>query len=73
MFLVTVSSSAALAAQIQQPKGLVSFDLRDKYLIVVEATVNGMGPFSFLLDTGSTPVSYTHLLSSSRIIALSMK
>jgi hypothetical protein len=54
MFLVTVSSSAALAAQIQQPKGLVSFDLRDKYLIVVEATVNGMGPFSFLLDTGST-------------------
>jgi hypothetical protein len=54
MFLVTVSSSAALAAQIQQPKVLVSFDLRDKYLIVVEATVNGMGPFSFLLDTGST-------------------
>jgi len=54
MFLVTVSSSAALAAQPQQSKGLVGFHLRDKYLIVVEATVNGMGPFSFLLDTGST-------------------
>jgi len=54
MFLVTVSSSAALAAQPQQSKGLVTFHLRDKYLIVVEATVNGMGPFSFLLDTGST-------------------
>jgi len=54
MFLFTVSSSAALAAQPQQSKGLVSFHLRDKYLIVVEATVNGMGPFSFLLDTGST-------------------
>lgn len=54
MFLVTVSSSAALAAQPPQSKGLVTFHLRDKYLIVVEATVNGMGPFSFLLDTGST-------------------
>jgi hypothetical protein len=43
-----------LAAQPQQSKGLVSFHLRDKYLVVVDATVNGLGPFSFLLDTGST-------------------
>ena len=54
IFLLTVSLPAALAAQIQQSKGLVSFHLRDKYLVVVEATVDGKGPFSFLLDTGST-------------------
>jgi hypothetical protein len=32
----------------------LKFQLRDKYLIVVQATVNGAGPFSFLLDTGAT-------------------
>ena len=54
ILLLTVSLPAALAAQIQQSKGLVSFHLRDNYLVVVEATVDGQGPFSFLLDTGST-------------------
>jgi len=43
-----------LSAQVKQSDDLVKFRLRDKCLIVVQATVNGAGPFSFLLDTGST-------------------
>jgi hypothetical protein len=44
----------ALAAQVKQSKDIISFHLHDKYLILVQATVNGTGPFTFLLDTGST-------------------
>lgn len=32
----------------------VPFRLRDSYLMIVQATVNGIGPFNFLLDTGTT-------------------
>jgi len=45
---------AASAAQLKQPNDIVSFRLHDKYLILVQATVNGIGPFPLLLDTGST-------------------
>ncbi|MGA2352387.1 MAG: retropepsin-like aspartic protease, partial [Terracidiphilus sp.] len=44
----------ALAAQVKQTNKIINFRLRDKYLIVVQTTVNGVGPFSFLLDTGAT-------------------
>jgi hypothetical protein len=43
-----------LAAQLKQSNDIISFRLYDKYLILVEANVNGAGPFTFLLDTGST-------------------
>jgi predicted aspartyl protease len=46
--------AAALAAQAQQTKETIKFQLRDGYLMVVEARVNGAGPFRFLVDTGTT-------------------
>lgn len=45
---------SALPAQVQQSNDLVRFHLRDKYLMIVETTVNNAGPFKFLLDTGTT-------------------
>ncbi len=52
LFALVVPS--ALAAQVKQSNGIISFQLKDKYLILVQAKVNGNGPFTFLLDTGST-------------------
>ena len=46
--------AAALAAQAQQTKETIKFQLRDGYLMVVDAKVNGAGPFRFLVDTGTT-------------------
>jgi len=46
--------AGALAAQAQQTKETIKFQLRDGYLMVVEARVNGAGPFRFLVDTGTT-------------------
>ena len=43
-----------LAEQGKQSNDTIRFRLHDKYLILVQATVNGTGPFAFLLDTGST-------------------
>src|ERR1017187_6251615 len=54
LLLTALSIPTALMAQVKQLNDLVKFQLRDRYLIVVQATVNGAGPFSFLLDTGST-------------------
>jgi len=45
---------SALAAQVKQSHDIISFRLHDTYLIMVQAKVNGTGPFIFLLDTGST-------------------
>jgi hypothetical protein len=36
------------------PGQVVRFKLQDGYLMIVQATVNGAGPFNFLLDTGTT-------------------
>jgi predicted aspartyl protease len=33
---------------------VVRFKVLDGYLMIVQATVNGVGPFNFLLDTGTT-------------------
>ena len=51
---LVVAFTGASAEQTNQKKEVVKFRLRDGYLIVVQAKVNGAGPFSFLLDTGST-------------------
>ncbi len=39
---------------MRESNDIVNFRLRDKYLMIVPAMVNGVGPFNFLLDTGST-------------------
>jgi len=55
LFLVAaIALPSTLATQTRQSKDIVYFQLRDKYLIVVQTTVNGAGPFNFLLDTGAT-------------------
>src|ERR1700683_1104336 len=41
-------------AQAQQTKETIKFQMRDGYLMVVEARVNGSGPFRSLVDTGTT-------------------
>jgi hypothetical protein len=43
-----------VAAQTKEANEVIKFRLRDGYLIVVQTMVDGAGPFSFLLDTGST-------------------
>jgi hypothetical protein len=43
-----------MAAQMLRSNDIVKFRLQDKYLIVVQTMVNGVGPFNFLLDTGAT-------------------
>jgi hypothetical protein len=54
IFIVVFALPGALAAQVVQTNDIVMFQLRDKYLIVIPAMVNGAGPFNFLLDTGTT-------------------
>ena len=49
-----IALPAVLAAQVRQSNNIVNFRLRDKYLIIVPAMINGAGPFNFLLDTGAT-------------------
>jgi len=52
-FLALILFPSISSAQITQINSLIQFQLRDKYMIVVPVTVNGAGPFQFLLDTGS--------------------
>jgi predicted aspartyl protease len=54
LVVAVIALPGTLAAQARQSKDIVSFQLRDKYLIVIQTTINGAGPFSFLLDTGAT-------------------
>ena len=54
VLVLVIALPAALAAQAQQTKETIRFKLHDGYLMVVEARVNGAGPFSFLVDTGTT-------------------
>jgi len=46
--------SGVLEAQVRQSNDIVKFRLRDRYLILVQTRINGVGPFEFLLDTGTT-------------------
>jgi hypothetical protein len=39
---------------VPQLNDIVKFQLRDGYLILVQTRINGVGPFAFLLDTGTT-------------------
>lgn len=52
--LLVIALPAALAAQMRPSSDTITFRLRDKYLMIVPAMVNGAGPFNFLLDTGAT-------------------
>ena len=54
LLMLAIVLPSALAAQVRQSKDLVKFRLRNGYLIVVQTMINGAGPFSFLLDTGTT-------------------
>jgi hypothetical protein len=49
-----IALPAVSAAQVRQATKMVQFGLRDGYLMIVQAMVNGAGPFNFLLDTGTT-------------------
>jgi hypothetical protein len=52
LFLFALPS--VFMAQVPRANSTVKFRLRDGYLILVQATINGAGPFDFLLDTGTT-------------------
>jgi hypothetical protein len=54
LFVSLAVLPASLAAQAQQSSANVPFRLRDGYLMIVRTSVNGAGPFDFLLDTGTT-------------------
>ena len=54
LLMLVLASPGPLGAQASKTRQIVKFGLRDGYLIIVQASVNGMGPFNFLLDTGST-------------------
>lgn len=54
LLALAIALPAGLAAQLRQSNDIVSFRLRDGYLIIVQTMVNGSGPFNFLLDTGTT-------------------
>jgi len=63
LLLTAILLPPANPAQVKQSKDLIKFQLRDKYLIVVQATINGAGPFQLLLDTGSTHTVITPSLA----------
>jgi len=54
LLLAIVALPGSLPAQVKQTNEIIKFRLRDGYLIVVQTMVNGTGPYSFLLDTGTT-------------------
>ncbi len=54
LLTLAITLSSMLAAQVRQANNIVKFRLHDKYLIVVQTMINGVGPFNFLLDTGAT-------------------
>jgi hypothetical protein len=51
LFAFTVPASAALP---DENTVRISFTTVDRFLIVVPVSINGAGPFNFLLDTGAT-------------------
>jgi hypothetical protein len=52
--MLPLALAGPLAAQVPQSNDMVKFRLRDGYLILVQTRINGVGPFDFLLDTGTT-------------------
>jgi aspartyl protease len=54
LLLLPLALVGPLAAQVQHSNDIIRFRLRDGYLILVQARINGVGPFDFLLDTGTT-------------------
>ena len=54
LLLFLLAPPSVFMAQVPQANNTVRFRLRDGYLMLVQATINGTGPFDFLLDTGTT-------------------
>src|ERR1700733_9806133 len=54
LLILPLALAATLVAQVRQSNDIVKFRLRDGYLILVQTRINGVGPFDFLLDTGTT-------------------
>jgi hypothetical protein len=54
VLVLAIALPLAPAAQAQQTRETIRFRLHDGYLMVVQASVNGAGPFRFLVDTGTT-------------------
>jgi len=54
VLMAVTALPGSLAAQVKQPNEIIKFRLSDGYLIVVQTIINGTGPYSFLLDTGTT-------------------
>jgi hypothetical protein len=54
VLVLVIALPEVLAAQVQQTEEIIGFRLRDGYLMVVQSMVNGAGPFSLLVDTGTT-------------------
>jgi len=54
LLLVVFALPVAVFAQLVPSGQTVPFKLHDGYLMIVQTTVNGAGPFSFLVDTGTT-------------------
>lgn len=66
---------SAYVAAADPPSGSTAFMLAGPGGIVVQVTVNGQGPFRFLLDTGSTHSSITESLAArvgARLVAQAM-
>jgi hypothetical protein len=54
LLLAGLALPGALAQQGGQPKDAVQFRLYDGYLILMQTTINSAGPFTFIVDTGTT-------------------
>ena len=57
LLLLVCALPTTLPAQTNTPNmsdQVVRFKLQDGYLMIVPTTVDGVGPFNFLLDTGTT-------------------
>jgi Aspartyl protease len=51
LFAFTLSATAASA---DENTARISFTTAEQYLVVIPVSINGAGPFNFLLDTGAT-------------------
>ncbi|HMV83833.1 MAG TPA: aspartyl protease family protein [Blastocatellia bacterium] len=58
-FLVSVALFLLCGSALSAPIESLNFTLRRGHLIVIPVTVNGSGPFEFMLDTGATTTLVT--------------
>src|SRR6202035_2976061 len=51
LFVFTLPATAASA---DENTAMISFTTAEQFLVVIPVSINGAGPFNFLLDTGAT-------------------